>query len=66
MRYRKVSRKRTVATRLIKKGKRITENDFTFKRADDGIYPDESKFITGRTAGEDIKEDAPLTWDKLL
>ena len=66
MRYRKVSRKRTVATRLIKKGKRITEKDIVFKRADDGVYPDESKFIIGRTASEDIKEEAPLTWDKLL
>lgn len=66
VRYRRVSRKRTVATRLIKKGEKITEKDFAFKRTDDGIYPDEGKFIIGRTASEDIKEDAPLTWDKLL
>lgn len=66
VRYRRVSRKRTVATRLIKKGKGITEKDIAFKRADAGIYPDESKFIIGRTAREDIEEDTPLTWEKLL
>ena len=66
MRYRRVSRKRTVANRLIKKGTKLTEKDIVFKRADDGIYPDESKFIIGRTASENIKGDAALTWDKLL
>ena len=66
VRYRKVSRKRTVATRLIKKGKRITRGDIAFKRADDGIYPDESKFIIRRTTSSNIEEDDPLTWDKLL
>ena len=66
VRYRQVSRKRTVATRLIRKGKRITQEDIAFKRADGGIYPDESRFIIGRTASEDIKEDAPVTWDKVL
>ncbi|MBI4333133.1 MAG: N-acetylneuraminate synthase family protein [Chloroflexi bacterium] len=65
-RYRQVSRKRTVAARLIRKGTRITAEDIAFKRADDGVYPDESKFIPGRTAAVDIKEDVPITWDKLL
>lgn len=65
-RYRQVSRKRTVAARLIRKGEKITKEDIVFKRADDGIYPDESRFIIGRTAGKDIKEDSPVTWDKLL
>ena len=66
LRYRRVSRKRTVAARLIKKRQKITQSDIVFKRADDGIYPDESRFIIGRTAGEDIKEDSPVTWDKIL
>jgi sialic acid synthase SpsE len=59
-RYREVSRKRTVATRLIKKGEKIAREDITFKRADDGIYPDEIGFVVGRTAKEDIKEDTPI------
>jgi len=66
VRYRQVSRKRTVATGLIKKGERINREDITFKRADDGLYPDESKFIMGRTVSEDIIEDSAVTWDKIL
>jgi sialic acid synthase SpsE len=66
IRYRKVSRKRSVAVRPIKKGKALTAEDIVFKRADDGISPDEIRFIIGRTAKEDIKEDVPLTWDLLL
>jgi len=64
--YRQVSRKRTVATRLIRKGERITQEDMALKRADDGIYPDETGLIIGRTASRDIKENAPITWDKIL
>lgn len=66
VRYRRVSRKRAVATRLIRKGEKIAREGFAFKRADDGIYPDESKYLIGRTAGKEIKEDAPITWDKIL
>jgi len=66
VRYRRVSRKRTVAARPIKKGKAIAEKDIIFKRADDGIYPDESRFVIGRNAGVNIEEDTPLTWDKIL
>ena len=66
IRYRQVSRKRTVAARFIKQGKKITGDDIVFKRANEGIYPDEGKFIIGRTAGRDIKEDDPITWDTVL
>jgi sialic acid synthase SpsE len=66
LRYREVSRKRTVAARLIKKGKKITQDDITFKRANDGVYPDEAKSVIGRTASQDIMEDDPLTWNKLV
>jgi sialic acid synthase SpsE len=66
LRYRRVSRKRTVAAKPIKKGQKITASDIVFKRADDGIYPDESQFIIGRVANTDIKEDSPITWSKIL
>ena len=66
IRYRQVSRKRTVAARAIKKGKKLSQEDITFKRSDDGLYPDESKFIIDRTASEDIREESPITWAKLL
>jgi sialic acid synthase SpsE len=66
IRYRQVSRKRTVAARAIKKGKKITREDIVFKRSDAGLYPDESRFIIGRTAGQNIKEDEPVTWDEII
>jgi sialic acid synthase SpsE len=66
LRYRRVSRKRTVTAKPIKKGQKIAMTDFVFKRADDGIYPDEIRFVIGRTASVDIKEDSPITWDKIL
>lgn len=65
LRYRQVSRKRTVAGRPIRKGTKITREDITFKRADGGVYPDEVKSIIGRTAAMDIKPDEPITWDKI-
>ncbi len=66
IRYRQVSRKKTVASRAIKKGEKLSQQDIIFKRSDDGLSPDESKFIIGRTASEDIKEESPITWAKLL
>jgi sialic acid synthase SpsE len=66
LRYRQVSRKRTVAARIIKKGEKIGKEDILFKRSDEGVSPDESKFITGRTANQDIKEDESITRDKIL
>ena len=65
LKYRAVSRKRTVASRPIKRGQKLTQEDIIFKRADSGIYPDESRFIVGRTAGEDIEKDSSITWDKV-
>jgi len=64
--YRSVSRKRVVASKRIRKGQRVTRNTIAFKRAPEGIYPDESRFVVGRTVNQDIKENDPITWDKLL
>jgi sialic acid synthase SpsE len=66
VRYRQVSRKRTVAARYLSKGTKISSQDIVFKRADEGIYPDDSKYIIDRVTGIDIKEDDPITLDKLL
>ncbi len=55
-----------MASRAIKKGEKLSQQDIIFKRSDDGLSPDESKFIIGRTASEDIKEESPITWAKLL
>lgn len=66
LKYRTVSRKRVVASKKISKGEKITKDDIAFKRADEGVCPDESRFIIGRTVNQDIEEDKPITWDKLL
>lgn len=66
LKYREVSRKRTVATKKINKNEKITKDNITFKRADKGVYPDESKHLIGRTANCDIEEDEPITWNKIL
>lgn len=65
LRYRQVSRKRAVAARPLKKGVKITEADIAFKRADDGIFPDEAPSIVGRTAAADIHQDEPFNRDKI-
>lgn len=66
LKYREVSRKRTVASKKINKDEKITKDNIAFKRADEGIYPDESRFIIGRTASQGIEENEAITWDKLL
>lgn len=63
--YRQVSKKRAVAKVNIKKNEKITKDKITFKRSDEGVYPEESKFLIGRTAKCDIKKDEGLTWEKI-
>jgi sialic acid synthase SpsE len=64
--YRQVCRKRAIANRPIKKGERITPEKITFKRSDEGAYPDEITFIIGRTVSQNIEANDPITWDKVL
>ena len=66
LKYRNVSRKRAVAAEEIKKNEKITKNKIIFKRADKGIYPDESKFLIGRFAKKNIQKDEPISFDKIL
>ena len=54
---RKEMRRSIVASRNIKKGEKISEDDLTFKRPGTGISPSEINNVVGRTAKEDIKED---------
>jgi len=65
LRYRQVSKKRTVAKVDIKKNEKITKDKIAFKRSDEGVYPEESKFLIGRTAKCDIAKNEPLTWEKI-
>jgi len=64
--YRLVSRKRTVAGMDIEAGEEITGEKLSFKRADEGIYPDESRFLLGRKAKVEIKKNEGITREKLV
>jgi len=63
--YRLVSKKRAVAKVNIKKNERITEDKIAIKRSDEGVPPEESKFLIGRTAKCDIEKDEGLTWERI-
>lgn len=63
--YRQVSKKRAVAKVNIKKNEKITKEKIAFKRSDEGVYPEESKFLIGRTAKSNIKKNEGLTWKKI-
>ncbi len=63
--YRKVVRKRTVAAKDIKAGEKITKNSVVFKRADEGLYPDEIKKFFGKKTKYNIKRDEPIFKNKL-
>ena len=63
--YRKVSKKRTVARETLEEGERITEGNICFKRADDGVYPDDCQYLIGRRVNKKIVKDEPITWDKI-
>jgi sialic acid synthase SpsE len=63
--YRQSVKKRTVAHVTLKKGERITRDKITFKRSDEGVYPDESQYLIGRRVNTKVEKDEPITWDKI-
>jgi sialic acid synthase SpsE len=65
IKYRDVVRKKTVAAVDIKKQQIIKKNMIMFKRADEGIRPDETKKILGKKAKDDIKKDEGITLVKI-
>lgn len=66
LKYRQVSKKRAVAKMDIKKNEKMTKDKIAFKRSDEGVYPEESKFLIGRHARHDIAKEESLTWEKML
>jgi N,N'-diacetyllegionaminate synthase len=63
--YRQSAKKRTVARNTLEKGEKITRDKIAFKRSDEGVYPDESQFLIGRTANTRIPKNEAITWDKV-
>jgi len=64
--YRQIAKKRTVARIAIGKGELITRDKITYKRADEGISPDESQHLIGRAVKSRVEKDEPITWDKMI
>ncbi len=60
LKYRNVVRKRAVAADQIVAGTPITREVITFKRSDDGFYPEEIALHYGRPAAHDLKENDPI------
>ena len=63
--YRNISKKRVVAKVDIKIGEKITQDKIAFKRANQGLLPDEAHYLFNRKTKEAIAKDQPITWDKL-
>jgi len=66
IKYREVSRKKTVARIPIKTKDVIKKEMIAFKRSDAGISPKESKRLIGKMAKRDIKKDEGITWDSVM
>ena len=64
--YREVVRKKTVAKNDIHKNQTIAPQLTSFKRADEGISPDELRYFLGRKVKYKIKKDEGITPEKLI
>jgi len=60
LRYREVSRKKTVAKIAIKSGDRLNKNNFIFKRSDQGLNPIEISYFLNQKINTDINKDMPI------
>jgi sialic acid synthase SpsE len=59
-------RRSIVATRKIKAGEVVQENDIDFKRPGTGIAPAESQYVIGRMVRKDIGADELILWNDLI
>ena len=63
---RREARRSIVASRDIKKGEEISNENITFKRPGTGIYPSRIDEVIGKVAKEDIPEDTLLDFNMLI
>ncbi|MGB0165826.1 MAG: N-acetylneuraminate synthase family protein [Luteibaculum sp.] len=59
------ARRSLVAAKAIKSGSVISESDLTWKRPAHGISPRDLELVVGKTAAQDIEEDAVMKWQML-
>lgn len=58
-------RRSLVATREMKAGEKLTENDIGAKRPGHGIPPDQAQHVLGRTLKRNVQYDQVISWDDL-
>ena len=63
LKYRRVSRKKIVARRAIRRGQTIGREDIAFKRSDRGAEPCEIDMLIGRVATRDVEVNDGLDLD---
>lgn len=66
LKYRNVSRKRIVATKMIHRGEKLSKENIAFKRSDVGITPDNFNLVSGRIVKEDINENDAILLSKII
>lgn len=59
-------RRSIVSTRALKEGEIIQKGDFSFKRPGNGLPPEYSDFLIGRTLKRDIDEDCQILIDDIV
>ncbi|MEM2963777.1 MAG: N-acetylneuraminate synthase family protein [Candidatus Anstonellales archaeon] len=62
-RYREAVRKRAVALKEITKGEKLSVGNVAFKRANNGLFPEEFELIKGRKTKRNLTRDEPITWN---
>lgn len=60
VRYRRVVRKRATAATVLPRGTLLELSSVTFKRADEGLYPDELERFLGRRTRVDLNPEDPI------
>jgi sialic acid synthase SpsE len=64
--YRQISRKRAVAACAIREGEVLSGQNITFKRSDQGISPEEVRYVLGGTAKKELKANEAITLETVI
>ncbi|MBI4309498.1 MAG: N-acetylneuraminate synthase family protein [Candidatus Omnitrophica bacterium] len=63
----KIKFRRSIVTKMdLKKDHVLTCDDFTFKRPESGIRPDEARYVVGRRLKRDMSPDEVVQWEDLI
>ncbi len=63
LKYRNISKKRIVASKDLKKASVLKQEDIAYKRANEGMFPDQTDYILGRKLKKDISKNLSFKLD---